>query len=489
MRERARAGAAVLARARRLRREGGRVPAPRLAALGARQRAEPRVGHHVGRRDQDGRLRPRPLQRLAARARRGRLGGDRPRRGRRAARHRLRAGAERRQAPAGVLLGRERRRHPDRAGRRAARPRARRGALGASRARRRPAPRVEPRRVQGAAVLRRGLGAARHRDAGDEPARRPLAHDALDRRRCSRWARSPSPGLPPLNGFVSEWLVYLGLFDAVASREPPCMGGHAGRDRARDGRGARAGDLRQGGRDDVPRRAAHAEARSRPTSAARGCGGRCWRSPGRASRSGSRRSCSGRRCPAPSAPGIRRGRPRPAPAPLFTLGAVGLALVVARGRGGRSSCGGKSRANGLVRGLDLGLRLRGPDRPHAVHERLLRGHRRRLVRLGPPTRAPQPTPAGPLPGGGAPPRAHAGDRARAADRPGRRPRSCACRRRSAACSTAGCRPTSSTSWRDSWRWRRSSRREARRDARARRRPAPPVLAAARAPRSPASSTG
>src|SRR5205085_822011 len=25
-------------------------------------------------------------------------------------------------------------------------------------------------------------------------------------------------GLPPLNGFVSEWLVYLGLFDAVAER-------------------------------------------------------------------------------------------------------------------------------------------------------------------------------------------------------------------------------------------------------------------------------
>jgi hydrogenase-4 component B len=28
-------------------------------------------------------------------------------------------------------------------------------------------------------------------------------------------------GLPPLNGFVSEWLVYLGLFDAVTGRGPP----------------------------------------------------------------------------------------------------------------------------------------------------------------------------------------------------------------------------------------------------------------------------
>ena len=27
-------------------------------------------------------------------------------------------------------------------------------------------------------------------------------------------------GLPPLNGFVSEWLVYLGLFDATLSRGP-----------------------------------------------------------------------------------------------------------------------------------------------------------------------------------------------------------------------------------------------------------------------------
>ena len=28
-------------------------------------------------------------------------------------------------------------------------------------------------------------------------------------------------GLPPLNGFVSEWLVYLGLFDAITSKGPP----------------------------------------------------------------------------------------------------------------------------------------------------------------------------------------------------------------------------------------------------------------------------
>ena len=31
-------------------------------------------------------------------------------------------------------------------------------------------------------------------------------------------------GLPPLNGFISEWLVYLGLFDAAASRSPGLWG-------------------------------------------------------------------------------------------------------------------------------------------------------------------------------------------------------------------------------------------------------------------------
>jgi hydrogenase-4 component B len=32
-------------------------------------------------------------------------------------------------------------------------------------------------------------------------------------------------GLPPLNGFVSEWLVYLGLFDAVTGRSPAAWAG------------------------------------------------------------------------------------------------------------------------------------------------------------------------------------------------------------------------------------------------------------------------
>ena len=40
-------------------------------------------------------------------------------------------------------------------------------------------------------------------------------------------------GLPPLNGFVSEWLVYLGLFDAVTGKRAVGVGRHAGGDPAR----------------------------------------------------------------------------------------------------------------------------------------------------------------------------------------------------------------------------------------------------------------
>ena len=52
------AAALFAARARRLRHQGRRDAAPRLAARGARRRAQPRLGADVGRRDQDGHLRP-----------------------------------------------------------------------------------------------------------------------------------------------------------------------------------------------------------------------------------------------------------------------------------------------------------------------------------------------------------------------------------------------------------------------------------------------
>ena len=54
--------------------KAGMFPAAHLAALGARQCAEPRLRDHVGRGDQDGDLRHRALQRLAAGAARRRAG-------------------------------------------------------------------------------------------------------------------------------------------------------------------------------------------------------------------------------------------------------------------------------------------------------------------------------------------------------------------------------------------------------------------------------
>ncbi len=70
-----------------------------------------------------GHLRHRALQRLAAGAGGGGLGGDRARRDERAARHRLRVCAKRFQTAARVLLGGKYRRHPDRRRRRVARGR------------------------------------------------------------------------------------------------------------------------------------------------------------------------------------------------------------------------------------------------------------------------------------------------------------------------------------------------------------------------------
>ena len=181
MREHAGAGAAVLAGAGRFRREGGHVSAAHLAALGARQCAEPRLGHHVGRGDQDGHLRPRALQRLAAGAGGGGLGGDRARRDERGARASPSRSAQndfkRLLAYCSVenigiiLIG---------LGGALLAVDARRRALGPAGAGRGAAARLESRRVQGAAVLRRRLGAARHGHAGDEPARRTVARDAVD---------------------------------------------------------------------------------------------------------------------------------------------------------------------------------------------------------------------------------------------------------------------------------------------------------------------
>ena len=49
--------------------------------------------------------------------------------------------------------------------------------------------------------------------------------------------------LPPLNGFVSEWLVYLGLFDARRAAAPSAWAAMPAAIMLGDGRGAGAGGV------------------------------------------------------------------------------------------------------------------------------------------------------------------------------------------------------------------------------------------------------
>ena len=83
-------------------------------------------------------------------------------------------------------------------------------------------------------------------------------------------------GLPPLNGFVSEWLVYLGMFDAVNQPGAAVVGGDSGHRAAGHDRRAGAGVLREGVRRGVPGRAPFAARPNTRTNAARGCAAPCW---------------------------------------------------------------------------------------------------------------------------------------------------------------------------------------------------------------------
>ena len=242
-----RAGAVVLARAGGLRREGGLLPLARLAALGARERAEPRLGHHVGRGDQDGHVRDRALQRMAARAGGGGLGGDRAR-----ARRALLLGMAFALAQndlkrllaycsvenigviligvGGALLAAT---HGDAPWGRLALA----GALlhvwnhGA---------------LQVAAVLRRRLGAARHGHARDEPAGRAVARDAVDGRAYSPW-RGGDLGAAAAQRIRQRMAGLSRTVRRGGGREPRRLGGHARGDRAGGGgRLALAGFVKAG---------------------------------------------------------------------------------------------------------------------------------------------------------------------------------------------------------------------------------------------------
>ena len=188
-------------------------------------------------------------------------------------------------------------------------------------------------------------------------------------------------GLPPLNGFVSEWLVYLGLFDAVSAHGAAVVRRDSRRHRARHDRRAGAGVFRKSLRRGFPRPAAHGN-----------CGTRARM----------------RLADAPADARARRGVRRHRPRADFILagdcnGGIRVATgackcecfaVRAAGRARRVSSRA-GRAGDFGRGIfvatretkrreprrNVGLRLRRADGADAIHRRFVRRHHHRLVRL------------------------------------------------------------------------------------------------------------
>ncbi len=209
--------------------------------------------------------------------------------------------------------------------------------------------------VQVAVVLRRRFGAARHRHAGDEPARRIVAHDAVD-------------------GGAVRCSARVGDFRAAAAqRVCQRMAGvsravRRGDEQAvlRPGRRCRRrscwrwpgpgdGEFCEGGRDDflgAPRTKAAEHAHECGT----GCAGRCWRWRACAWRSGWRRFYSGRRWPRAVAAWRPAWAAAAAPAPLVTLGLahVALAVLVAGGGGVVVAAGARRTACGAALTWDCG---------------------------------------------------------------------------------------------------------------------------------------
>ena len=251
------------------------------------------------------------------------------------------------------------------------------------------APHREPRAVQVTALPRRGIvreggGLARAR-----PPRRPPPADAVDGRRVPR-RRGRDRGLPPLNGFASEW--------TTLQVAPPGAGlrRRRGRDRGRGRAGGAGGDggargalLRQGRRPGAARAAARREAvahgaRRRPGAMRAGSS----RSPAAACCSGWRRAFSSAR-----SSGSRRGRAtaddgraRPAGDGLFRSGGIALALAALTGalallRGGAVAAPAPTWACGQLVERQLDWTSAGFTKPlRLVLEDVLRPEREIVVR-------------------------------------------------------------------------------------------------------------
>ena len=194
-------------------------------------------------------------------------------------------------------------------------------------------------------------------------------------------------GLPPLNGFASEWLVFLAAFQSIlGTRRDGHAAGRPGGPGAGPGRRAGRRLLRQGVRDRLPRPGPLPPRRARPRGAAHhagpdggaGAGLRGHRPlPGGLA---ARPDPRGR----PSGPACRRRR-WPARPTEAARGAWRISLVALVLLGRRRPCWPPGAAGGWgapSRGADLGLRLRPPHAADAVHRLLLRRAAGAPLRLG-----------------------------------------------------------------------------------------------------------
>ena len=371
-----------------IRLEGRHHAAARLAAQRARGRAQPCVGDHVGRPHQDGHLRPGPGDVAAGRSA-AELGRRRPGAGRGLGRPGggVRHRPARPEAAAGVPQHREHRHHRDGAGPGPDRPFARSRGLG------RPRPGRRLLHVWNHALFKALLflsaGSVIHavhtRDIDHLGGlAKPMPWTSL----CFLVGAVAICGLPPLNGFVSEFLIYLGLFGTLASGAGPTFAGaaFAAPALALIGALAVACFVKVYGRSswDCPLGTRSACARVAAEHArADGRAGRLLL-PDRAGPDGSSRRCCEQ--------GISAWAPRLsdaglAPRPLAPLDWItAWACCWSRPCRSRPWCYGsrlRSHAGGQRR--HLGLRLPGTDSADAVHLVLVRPDAGRDVRLGAPS--------------------------------------------------------------------------------------------------------
>ena len=220
----------------------------------------------------------------------------------------------------------------------------------------------------------------------DLVARRAWRARCRTRSCCSRIGAVAICGLPPLNGFASELLLYVGLLRAAGRRSGARLGlGGPRGARSRDDRSARGGGLRQGHGHRLQR---HASQPGRCTGPRSRRGGMLAPMVALALAPASCSACCrASRCPscsAPSRPGIRCSAHAAPPlgelAPLGWVIARRALLLIAARRARRGAL--RPAAPGARQRAHLGLRLRAPHAAHAVRRRVVLRDAGRPLRLG-----------------------------------------------------------------------------------------------------------